>query len=96
MIGENLKVINLFLILITDWEQVLCNEKSDVKFSMNQYLSKIDRLLETHAPLIKLNQKELKFLSKPWVKQDMQNSIKKENNIYSKFVKCKNQKLKEF
>ena len=57
MIGENLKVINLFLILITDWEQVLCSEKSDVKFSMNQYLSKIDRLLETHAPLIKLNQK---------------------------------------
>ena len=96
MIGESLKVINLFLILITDWEQVLCSEKSDVKFSMNQYLSKIDRLLETHAPLIKLNQKELKFLSKPWVKQDMQNSIKKENNIYSKFVKCKNQKLKEF
>ena len=26
----------------------------------------------------------------------MQNSIKKKNNIYSKFVKCKNQKLKEF
>ena len=26
----------------------------------------------------------------------MQNSVKKKNNIYSKFVKCKNQKLKEF
>ena len=55
---------------------------------MNQYLSKIDRLLETYAPLKKLNRKELKFLTKPWIKQDMQNSTKKKNNIYSKFVKC--------
>ena len=29
----------------TDWEQILCTEKSDVNFSMNQYLSKIDSLL---------------------------------------------------
>ena len=28
--------------------------------------------------------------------QGLQNSIEKKNNIYSKFVKCKNQKLKEF
>ena len=46
--------------------------------------------------LKKLNKKELKFLTKPWITQGLQNSIKKKNNIYSKFVKCKNQKLKEF
>ena len=68
-------------------------KNSDVKFSMNQYLSKIDSLLDTHAPLKKLNKKELKFLTKPLITQG---SIKKKNNIYSKFVKCKNQKLKEF
>ena len=49
-----------------------------------------------HAPLKKLNKKERKFLTKPWDTQGLQNSIKKKNNIYSKFVKCKNQKLKEF
>ena len=48
-----------------DWEQILCSGKSDVNFSMNKYLSKIDSLLETHAPLKKLNKKELKFLTKP-------------------------------
>ena len=47
-------------------------------------LSKTDSLLETHAPL--------KFLSKPWITQGLQNSIKKKNKIYSKFIKCKNQK----
>ena len=46
--------------------------------------------------LKKLNKKELKFLTKPWITQGLQNSIKKKNNIHSKFVKCKNQKLKEF
>ena len=80
----------------TDWEQILCSEKSDVNLSMNQYLSKIDSLLETHAPLKKLNKKELKFLTKPWITQGLQNSIKKKNNRYSKSVKGKNQKLKEF
>ena len=56
---------------------------------MNQYLSRIDTLLEMHAPLKKLNKKERKFLTKPWDTQDLQNSIKKKNNIYSKFVKSK-------
>ena len=63
---------------------------------MNQYLSKIDILLEIHAPHKKLNKKELQLFTKPWITQGLQNSIKKKNNIYSKFVKCKNQKLKDY
>ena len=73
-----------------DWDQILCTERSDVNFSINLYLSKI----EIHAPLKRLNKKELKVLTKSWIAQGLQNSIKKKNNIYSKFVKCKNQKLK--
>ena len=63
---------------------------------MNKYLSKIDSLLDTHAPFKKLNKKERKFLTKTWITQGLQNSIKKKNNIYSKFVKCKNKIMKEF
>ena len=63
---------------------------------MKQYLFKIDSLLEIHAPLKKLNKKEQKFLTKPWITRVLQNCIKQKNNIYSKFVKCTNQKLKEF
>ena len=65
----------------TEREQILCSKKSDVNFSMNQYPSKIDSLLETHAPDKKLNKKELKFLIKPWITQSLQNSIKKKNRI---------------
>ena len=60
----------------TDWEQILFSGKSDVNLSMNQYLSKIDSLLETHAPLKKLKKRELKLLTKPWTTQSLQNSIK--------------------
>ena len=63
---------------------------------MNKYLSKIYSLLDTHVPFKKLNKKELKFLTKPWITQGLQNSIKKKNNIYSKSVKCKNKIMKEF
>ena len=77
------------------WEQFLYNENNDVNFSINEYLSKIDSLLDVHAPIQKLNKKELKFLTKPWITQGLQNSIKKKNNIYSKFVKCKNKIMKE-
>ena len=69
--------------------QILYNEENDVNFSMNENLAKIDSLLDTYEPLKRLNKKELKFLTKPWITQDLQNSIKKKNNFYSKTVKCK-------
>ena len=46
--------------------------------------------------LKKLNKKELKILTKPWITQGLQNSINNNNNLYSNSVKCKNRKLKEF
>ena len=81
-----------YFFLNIDWKQILYSEKIDVNFLMNQYLSKVDDLLETHAPLKKLNKNELKFLTKPWITQCLQNSITMKNNIYLKFVKCENQK----
>ena len=62
---------------------------------MNEYLSKIDSLLDTLVPIKKLNKKQLKYFSKPWITHVLQNSMKKKN-IYSKFVKFKNKILEEF
>ena len=73
--------------VLSNWEQILCSEKCDVNFLMNPYLSKIDSLLETNAPLKKFNEKELQFLNKLWITKGLENRIKKKNNIYSKTVK---------
>ena len=66
MIGKNSsKFISDFNQI--NWEQILCSEENDVTFSINKYLSKIDSLLDTHAPFKRLSKKELKFLTKPWI-----------------------------
>ena len=59
-------------------------------WKMSENLPNIDILLDTHTSLNKLSKKELKFLTKPWITEGLQNSIKKKNNNYSKLVKCKN------
>ena len=84
MIGENVKLINLFLILIKLIGSIFYAARKV-----------IDSLLETHAPLKKFNKKELKFLTKPWITQGLENSIKKKKNRIE-FLKCKYQNLKEF
>ena len=62
-------------------------QENDVNCLMNQYLSKIHSLLETYTPLQKVN--EMKFLTKPWIIQGLQNFLKNKNDICSKFLKCK-------
>ena len=57
---------------------------------MNQYLSKNDGLLKI---LIK---KTRNFPPNHRLPKVCQNSIKKKNNIYSKFLKSKNENLEEF
>ena len=74
-----MKAVNLADFNQINWEKVLCNGENDVNFSMNKYLSKIDSLLDTHAPFSKLNKKELKFLTKPWITQGLQNSTSTQN-----------------
>ena len=74
---ESSKFISDFNLI--NWKQMLCNKENAVNFSMNKYLSKIDSLLDTHAPFKKLNKKELKFLTKLWMTQGLQNPIKNKN-----------------
>ena len=50
---ESSKFISDFIQI--NWEQILHNKENDVNFSMNEYLSKIDSLLDTDAPFKKLN-----------------------------------------
>ena len=40
-----------------NWEQSLYNVENDVSVSMNEYLPKIDSLLDTHAPLKSLTKR---------------------------------------
>ena len=68
------------------WDNILKTEKEDANFSLNNYVENISNLVTKHAPLRKLNKKELKCLSKPWISLGLQTSIRVKNNLHSKFI----------
>ena len=55
MIEKNLKVVNLSDFSEINWEQILYSLENDVNFLMNEYLSKVNSPLDTHAPLKTFN-----------------------------------------
>ena len=51
----------------TNWENCLQIEKRDIDHSFKIFFTKINNLLNKHAPLQKLSRKEVKLLNKPWI-----------------------------
>ena len=60
---------------IANWNSVMEIKKNDVNISFNNYLSKLNYLIMSHVPIIKLNKQQQKFLQKPGFTTAMQNSI---------------------
>ena len=77
-----------------DWEdllKILLNADNSTKI----YLDKINILLDTYAPLKKINKYKLEFKSKPWITQGLQKSIFVKNKLLTNFIKRKDHILKE-
>ena len=48
----------------------------------------MNTLINSHAPLKKLNKKQRKFQQKPWITKGIQNAIEKKNRLFKKYIKC--------
>ena len=59
------------------------------------FLDKINTLLDTYAPLSRINKYKLKFKSKPWISFGLQKSISVKNNLLTNFINKLNPVLKE-
>ena len=59
------------------------------------YLNKINKLLDTCAPLKRLNKYKLKFKSKPWVTLGLQKSIFVKNKLPTNLINKTDPILKE-
>ena len=59
------------------------------------YLDKINMLLDTYAPLKRINKYKLKFKSKPWITLGLQKSISVKNKLLTNFINKKDPILKE-
>ena len=63
-----------------DWEDLLKIDDLNADNSTKIYLDKINMLLDTYAPLKRINKYKLKFKSKPWITIGLQKSISVKTN----------------
>ena len=78
-----------------DWEDLLKIDELNVDNSTKIYLDKINMLLDTYAPLKRINKYKLKFKSKPWITLGLQKSISVKNKLLTNFIYKKDPVLKE-
>ena len=64
-----------------EWEDLLKIDELNADNSTKMYLEKINMLLDTYAPLKRINKYKLKFNSKPWVTLGLQKSMSVKNKL---------------
>ena len=62
-----------------NWNQVLQLNQNNVNITFENYLNTVNTLINSHAPLKKLNKKQRKFQQKPWITKGIQNAFEKKN-----------------
>ena len=72
-----------------DWEDLLKIDELNADNSTKMYLDKINMLLDTYAPLKRINKYKLKFKSKPWITLGLQKSISVKNKLLTNFINKK-------
>ena len=69
-------------------------EDLNTDISTKSYLDQINVLLDTYAPLKRINKDTLKFKSKPWITLGLQKSISVKNKLLTNFINKKDPVLK--
>ena len=77
-----------------DWEYTLDIHLHDANYSFDQFLKKINDILDKHAPLKYMSRIQQKNISKPWITKGILKSIKIKNTLYNKFCRAKDNKSK--
>ena len=78
-----------------DWEVLLKIDEKNVDNSTKMYLDRINILLDTYAPLKRINKHKLKFKYKLWITLGLQKSISAKNKLLKNFINKKDPVLKE-
>ena len=71
-----------------DWSTILL-DSHDVNALFNSFYSNLSNIVDKHVPLKKLQKKEIKFMSKPWITPAIKVSIGIKNNLYKNYLKTR-------
>ena len=80
--------------LAINWDDILKTNECNTDLSFDIFYSKINELLDKYVPVTKLNKKQIKNISKPWITSGIQKSICIRNQLHKKFIKEKNPRTK--
>ena len=69
-----------------DWSAIL-SDSHDVNALFNSFYLKLSNIVDKHVPLKKLQRREIKFKSKPWIIPAIKVSIDRKNKLYKKYLK---------
>ena len=69
-----------------NWNSIINNDK-DVNLSFNNFLKRINAILDNYAPLRKVKKNKLRFRSKPLITLGLQTSISIKSSLFAKFIK---------
>ena len=64
--------------------------KNDPNFSMENFHNHVNFILDEFAPFRKLNKREIKLKSKPWINKETLFLMWERDKLFSKYHKCKN------
>ena len=76
--------------LSVNWKDTLKLNNNDVNVSFNNFIDRVNVIIDKHMPLKKIPSKEFKMKFKPWINNKIIESITKKNKLFNKYVKCKN------
>ena len=77
---------NQLLTLATNWPEVLKIWNGDTNQSFENFNNEIGKILDKHAPLKKLNKKDLRLKGKPWITTGILKSIKRRDKLLRKYI----------
>ena len=70
-------------------------DKLNVDNSTQIYLERTNILLDTHAPLKRIDKYKLRFKSKPWIALGLQKSVLVKNKLLTNFINAEHPTSKE-
>ena len=76
-------------LLAIDWDETI--DENDANKSFNQFLNQVNSIIDKYMPLKKISNKEFKRKFKPWITKGILKSIQRKNELFRKYIKCKNE-----
>ena len=74
--------------LSIDWTEILKFNNNNVNVSFNNFIDRVNLIIDKYMPLKKVSNKEFKMKFKPWISREIIESITKKNKLFNRYVKC--------